>query len=129
MEMVYVVISFLVVLLVLGLTFYRKKTGVTTNDVNIFTSMAVNILTSYLEKNAKEDIKNFDDISEYLVFIKDYILDILRASLTLETKQPMDAAIERVLNSNYFDDLLVEIIHDNSEKIQETFDSIHDKAK
>lgn len=129
MEMVYVVISFLVVLLVLGLTFYRKKTGVTTNDVNIFTTMAVNILTSYLEKNAKEDIKNFDDISEYLVFIKDYILDILRTSLTLETKQPMDAAIERVLNSNYFDDLLVEIIHDNSEKIQETFDSIHDKAK
>ena len=127
-EIVTVILCCLVIICAVGLFFYNKKSTSKKSDaVNTFGSIAINLLTTYIEENGKTDAKNFDDITDYVIYVKDYLVKSL--SDTIADNQEIPATIKKLLTNEMVDDIIDNMINEQFAVLEETFTTAKKKTK
>lgn len=127
-EIVTVVLCCLVILCAVGLFFYNKKSSAKKDDaVNIFGSIAITLLTAYIEENGKADAKNFDDIADYVIYVKDYLVKTLSESIA--DNQEIPASVKKLLTNEMVNDIVDDMINDQFAILEETFTAAKKKTR
>ena len=127
-EIVTVILCCLVILSAVGLFFYNKKSTAKKNDaVNTFGSIAITLLTAYIEENGKADAKNFDDIADYVIYVKDYLIKSLSESIADNEEIP--ASIKKLLTNEMVDDIVDNMINEQFAILEETFTAAKKKTR
>ena len=112
--------------LVVGLTVYRKKTNAVDDEFNLLMSLAINVFESYIKEKAPAHAKDFDELSDYAIFVKDYLIEEISKSL-INKDQEIFQIINDALNSDTMDMVLNTVIQENFAVLEETFESVKKK--
>lgn len=121
-EYITIIACCLVIIFVIGLFIYRKKTGNENDQVTLLISLGAEIFISYVEKRASKDAKDFDEISDYIIFVKNFI----REQLLLRIKQDdqISESVKIILTDTFLDDVVDDLIEHNAASLQVTFESV-----
>ena len=120
----------LLIVIVVGFAIYKNKkhNDVKSNAVASFTVIAINVLADYISEHGKTDAKKFDEFSDYIIYVKDYLFgEIFNL---IKNDSSMDEKIKKILmNDDTINDILDTIIIEETEFLNDTFVSTMKKSK
>lgn len=123
-----IILSAAVVALVVFLFFYNKKNTNNRNDlVNQITDSVITILTNYIKENGTKEAKQFENLSDYVIFIKDYLLEKLKECI--ENSEIPDKFKKYFTDMTVLDSIVEAIIVENMELLEKTFEDSKKKPK
>lgn len=114
------------ILLVVGLTFYRKKTKTEDDEINLLMSLGIDVFTTYIEEKGPEDVKQFDELSDYAIFVKNYLLDEISKSL-MNKDEEVYHIINKAITNDLMDTIIDTVIQENFDVLEKTFESVKKK--
>lgn len=116
-EYLTVALCCLVVILVAVIYIFNKKASTEKNNVLLsFTALGVNILIEYINTTGPEDVKQFDEFSDYIIFIKNFLFKEISDKLLTSS-----SSIKKIMNDKAINTVLDNVIDQESRLLEETF--------
>ena len=123
-----IILSAAVVALVVFLYFYNKKNSNHKNDlVNQITNAVISILTDYIKEKGVKEAKDFDELSDYVIFIKNFLFDKIKEQI--EASEIPDKFKKYFTDTEVIDSIVDSIIVENMELLEKTFEDSRKKPK
>ena len=117
------IIACCIVIVFIGiLAIYRKKTGVKDDYVTFLLSASTDAFITYVQKNATDDAKDFDEVYEYVIYVKNFIRKEILS--TIKDNKDIPDSAKAILESKFLDDIVDQMIEHNASILQDTFDSV-----
>ena len=127
-ELTTIILSVAVVALVVFLFIYNKKNTGKKNDlINIVTGSLIDTLDNYIKENGVKEAKDFDDIADYVVYVKDYLFK--RFEEMLADSETVPENMKKIFSNETINDIIDEIIVVNMEELEQTFEDSRKKPK
>lgn len=123
-----VILSAIVVVLVVLLYFYNKRTSAQKNDlINTLTGSVITVLTDYIKENGKKEAKDFDELADYVVYVKDYLYD--RFVEMVDNSETIPEKMKKFFTDDLINSLIDDIIANNMELLEKTFTDAKKKPR
>ena len=127
-ELSTIILCAAVVALVVFLFIYNKKNTAKKNDlINTIASSLIETLTDYIAKNGKKEAKEFDDLADYVIYVKDYLFkkfeEMLAESETIPEK------MKKIFSDDMVNSIVDDIITNNMELLEKTFEDSKKKPR
>lgn len=119
-EMITVILSIVLVVLAIFLYVYNKKNSSKKNElVNMVTVALIEVLAAYIKKNGKKDAKPFEELADYVVYVKDYLFG--QFEKMLEDADFVPENMKKIFSNETINSILDNIINENMEIIEKAF--------